>query len=214
MPAQTELGLFARALPIQHALEIGRARVRVVAAWFAPEVEGRIAGIFIPGRWHCGSVGAIPAHEALEAGPRFDQRAVDREGLVTDPAFLARQLIELGKEQLGHVGREHPLVVLGKDAVIGTALATFAVQKPEPEQIVAKLYAEEPLGAHAVEGGVQASLEQLLGRNTGPPQLFEKVLEQGRESFADLTDLALDAPQGMRSAGTHALRFRTVRKSG
>ena len=58
----------------------------------------------------------------------------------------------------GHIGGEDALVVLGEDAVVEAALAELTIQEPEPEQIVAELFAEELLAAHGVERGQHAGL--------------------------------------------------------
>src|SRR6185503_9479280 len=96
-------------------------------------------------------ISAVLAHETFEAGPRFDERAVGGEVRVAGPAFLARELIDFGKEQPRHFRREHALIIFGEETVIETAFAELAVQEPQPKQIVGELLAKAPLAAHAVE---------------------------------------------------------------
>jgi hypothetical protein len=116
---------------------------------------------------------------------------------VTRPAFLAGRFVNFDEEKPRHLGREHALVVLGKNAVIETALAQFAIPKPEPEQIVAKLLAEEPFAAHVVKGGGHTGLEQLLGRDAGPALLFIEFIEERRELSQHGVDAPFDVAQGM-----------------
>jgi hypothetical protein len=202
VPAKTQLGFFAIGLPIEHALGVGRALVRVVAPGFAAKVDRRVAGVFVLGGLHFRGVRTVFADEAFQAGPRFDEGAVNGEVLVAGPAVLAREVIDLGEEEPGHVGGEHALIVLGEDAVVEAALAQFAVEEPEPEQIVAELLAEEPFAAHAVKGGEDAGLEQLLGRDAGAAVLLVKGVEEGRELFQNRIHVALDGAQ--RMVGGHS----------
>lgn len=201
--AKTQPGCFALRLAIQHALRIRRALVRGVAALFPAEVHARIAGILVLRGLDLGGISPVLAHEAFEAGPRFDERAVGGEMRVAAPAFLAAQVIDLGEEELGHVGGQDALVVLGEDAVVKAAFAELPVQKPEPEQIVAELFAEEAFAAHGVEGGEHAGLEELLGRDAGPAQFLVELVEEGRELLEHEVHAALDGAQ--RMVGGHAL---------
>jgi hypothetical protein len=121
---------------------------------------------------------------------------------VARPAFLARKIIDFGKEELRHVGGEHALVVLGEDAVVKAAFAQLAVKKPEPEQIVAELLAKEPFAAHAIESGEYAGLEELFGRDTGTAVLLVEFVEEGREILEDRVHARLNRAQGM--GGRHA----------
>lgn len=97
--------------------------------------------------------------------------------------MLPRHVIDLSEEEVGHVGGEDALVVLGIDAGIEGALAQLAVEEPEPEEIVAELLADGPFAAHAVEGGEDAVFEQLLRRDAGSAVVAGEVVEPGREFF-------------------------------
>jgi hypothetical protein len=78
-------------LAIQHALRIGRAPAGGVTTLLAAKVNGRVAGAFVLGGLHFRGVGAVPADEALEAGPRGAERALGGEGLVGgQPSWRAR----------------------------------------------------------------------------------------------------------------------------
>ena len=77
--AKTQLAGLAVGFPIQHALGISRALVRVVAPLFPMKVDRRIAGIIVFGRGHPGLIAPVLTDKALQAGPRFDERAVGRK---------------------------------------------------------------------------------------------------------------------------------------
>jgi hypothetical protein len=49
--------------------------------------------------------------------------------------------------------------------VVETACAELAVEEPEPEQIVAELFAEAPFAADTVQSGEPAGFEELFGRD-------------------------------------------------
>src|ERR1043166_3420611 len=104
--AKAKLRFLTLGLAIQHAFGISAALVRVVGAPLAFELDRRIAGIVILGRANLPLVLAVFAHETLETGPRFNQRAVGGEMLVAGPAGLAGQIVDFGEEQLGR-SEEH-----------------------------------------------------------------------------------------------------------
>ena len=116
---------------------------------------------------------------------------------VAAPAFLAREVIDFSEEEFGHVRRKHALIVLGKDAVVEAAFGKFAVQKPEPKQIIGELLAKEPFAAHAVKGGQHTRLEQLLRRNAVAPDVGIKFVKQRRELLQNRVHAALDGAQRM-----------------
>lgn len=141
---------------------------------------------------------AVPADEALQAGPRFNQGAVGGKVFVAGPFFLAGELIDFGKEEAGHLRREHALIILGEGAVVEAALGKLPVQKPKPEQIVGEL-----LAAHRVKGDEHAGLEELFGRNAGASLPSIELVKQGRELLEHDVHAALDLAQ--RMVGRHAL---------
>ena len=110
---------------------------------------------------------------------------------------MPAQGIHFEKEELGHVGGKHALVVLGKDAVVETAFGELPVQKPKPEQIVTELFTKEPFTADAVKGGEHAGLEQLFGRNAGAAVVGIEIVKQRGELFQDDVHLAFDGAQRM-----------------
>ena len=87
--AETQPGLLPAGFLIQHAVRIGRALVRVVAARFPAKVNRGIAGIPVLGRRDLGLIRPVFADETFQARPRFDERAVGSEMIVTGPAGQA-----------------------------------------------------------------------------------------------------------------------------
>src|ERR1700691_4757911 len=197
MPAKTEAGFLARRLLVEDALAVGGALVGVVATLFPVEINGRVAWVVVLGVLDFLGICAVLADEAFQAGPRFNERAISGEVGVTGPSLLAREFINFGKEEAGHLRGKHALVVLGENAVVKAALGKLPVQKPEPEQIVGKLLAEQPLAAHGVERHEDAGLEQLLGRNAGPALLSIERVKQRRELLQDGIHVLLDGAQRM-----------------
>ena len=200
---KTQPGFFAVGLAIEHAGRIGRALMRVVAPLFTMEVHGRIARVIVLGGVNLAGVGSILANEAFQTGPRFNECAVGGEMLVAGPALLPGNIVDFGKEELGHVSGEHALIVLRKDTVVEATLGKLAVEKPQPEQVVAELLTEQPFAADGVESGQHAGLEQLLRRDAGPPQFLVQGVEQWREPLQDGIQAALDGTQ--RMIGGHAV---------
>src|ERR1700752_2971866 len=94
MPQIGELGRLARTLAVQPSIGVGGRGVRLIAALLAVKIPLTIAS---------GSrrlAAAILGTKALHAGPRLDQRAVDREMIVRQQN-LDRLLIQ-------HRGHELP----------------------------------------------------------------------------------------------------------
>jgi hypothetical protein len=110
--AKAQLGFFAFGFAIEHALGVGRALVRVVAALFAMKVDRGVAGVIVLGGLDFLLIPAVLADETFQAGPGLDQRAIDGEVVITGPAFLPRNVIDLGEEQFGDLGGKDPLIVL------------------------------------------------------------------------------------------------------
>ena len=201
--AKTPPGLLPARLPIQHAVRIRRAVVRVVASWLAAKVNRGIAGIFVLGRLDVRVIRAVLADETFQARPRFDQRPGGGEVCGARPACGARPVIDFAEKQFRHGGGADACVVLGKNAVVETARGKLAVQKPAPEEIVTKLFAAEPLAADAVERGQHAGLEQWLRRDAGAAVGGLEFGKERREVFQDGIHLAFEGAQ--RMVGRHAL---------
>jgi hypothetical protein len=118
-----------------------------VAARLRTQVQRGMAGILLLASLQLLGLAAVLAHEALEAGPRFNPRTLGSEVLVAGPAVRTRPRIHLCEEKPCRLGRKHVLVVLGKNAVVRATLAELVVEPPEPGQIGTERFAEEPLAA-------------------------------------------------------------------
>ena len=86
--------------------------------------------------------------------------------------------------------------------MIKAPLTELPIQKPQPQQIVSQLLAEEPLASDAVECAQHPRFEQLLGRDTWPSGLGIELVEQGRELFQNSIHTLLNSPQWMLSRHT------------
>ena len=201
--AKTQPGGLAVGLAIEDALRIGRALVGVVAAFLPAKVHARVARVVVLDRLDLLGIRPVLADKALETRPRLDERAIRGEMRVARPPFLPREVIDFGEEELGHGGGEDALVVLGEDPGVEAALTEFAIQKSEPEQIVAELFAEEPFAADGIERGQHARLEQLFRRNAGASQRLVEFVQERRALLQDRVHPPLDAAQRMirRHAG-------------
>lgn len=73
---------------------------------------------------------------------------------------------------------------MAKNAVIEAAFVELPVEEPKPEQIVAELFAKEPLTADAVKGGQHAGFEPLFGRDAAPAFLGIEFIKQRGEFFS------------------------------
>ena len=83
--AKTQPGGGPVGFPIEHAVRIRRAVMRVVAALFPAKVDRRIAGIFVFGGLDLLCIRPICADETFQARPRFDQRAFGGEVFIAPP---------------------------------------------------------------------------------------------------------------------------------
>ena len=195
--AKTQSGLLATGLAIQNTFRVARALMRVVAAWLAPKVDRRIAGILVLGRRDFLCVRAVLADKTFQTGPRFNQGTVGGEVFVARPAFFPREVIDFGEEQFRHVRGEHALIVLGKNAVVKAAFIELAVKEPKPKQIVTELFAEEPFTADAVKRGEHTGLEQLFGRNAATTFPGVKFIEKWGKLLENGVHPTLDRAQRM-----------------
>ena len=109
MSGKAELRLFARALAQEAGLRISGALMSLVAALLAVKVR--------PGFAPAGALRRLVfGPEALEAGPRLDQRDIHAEVLVAQPAAGPCQLHHLGEEDFGRGLAEQARLVLAEAA--------------------------------------------------------------------------------------------------
>src|SRR5712691_12383311 len=111
VPGVAQLGFLARTLARQPRLGVGGRLMGIVAALLAMKVNRGIAGVIR----RLLTTSPVLALEAFVAGPRLDQRAVDREVLGREQVAAAGLRQHLGKKPLGNFGTQQPFAVLGED---------------------------------------------------------------------------------------------------
>ena len=193
-PPKYNLASLPRPLRYNTASGSVRALMRVIGAPLPLEIDGGIAGVIVLG-WTRRLVRTVLEGKALETGPRLDQRAIGAEMLVAGPPLFPTQLEHFIEEQLRTFGAQHPLLVLAEAAVVPTALVQFPIQKPQPQEVVRQLLAEQSLRTHRVQRHQQPRLQQLLGRNRRPSVDRIEGIELRTESAQDLLGLTLDHAQ-------------------
>src|ERR1700752_4594995 len=105
-----KLGLLAGALAEQAGVRVSGGEMRVILALLPMEVALRIATASRRRR----RPATVLRYKALHAGPRFDQRPIDREMLAGEQFSHLRQMEHAGKELGGDIPVEQPVPVLAK----------------------------------------------------------------------------------------------------
>jgi hypothetical protein len=129
--------------------------------------------------------GGVLALEALEAGPRLDQRAVNGEVLVREQVPLPRlghHPIEKGAR---HLLAEQALPVLREHRGIPDRVVHLQAHEPAIQQVVVELFHQLPLAPDRVQHLQQQGAQQLLGRNRGPADARVELGEARREFAQD-----------------------------
>ena len=106
IPGERQLGSFAVGLARQLGIRIGGRGVRLVRALLLAEVAFAVVSGC---RWF---VVAVLAAEAFHAGPRLDQRAVDREMFIRQQRLDSRQVQHRGHERRHDLALQRPVVVV------------------------------------------------------------------------------------------------------
>src|SRR6201997_4312080 len=128
MPQIGELGRLARTLAVQPSIGVGGRGVRLIAALLAVKIPLTIAS---------GSrrlAAAILGTKALHAGPRLDQRAVDREMIVRQQRLYGFLIENGGHELVGDVTLDQALAVFGEDRLIPNLVIQRQPDKPAEQQ--------------------------------------------------------------------------------
>ena len=108
-----KLRFFTRAYPEQECFRIGCGLMGIITAFLAVEVDGGIAKVLgVRAR------GLRLLLKALLAGPRLDERAIDREVVITHQVFLFGQGDNPCQKALGEVPVEQAVSVFAEDGVI------------------------------------------------------------------------------------------------
>ena len=159
-----QLGLAAASLAREQRVGIGRRLMRIVAPRFTVEIDRRISRII----WRLAWGGRCRA-ETLQAGPRVQQGAVDREMLVGQQPGLPR-LIDHGiKECRGHIAFQQAVAVLTEGRRRPDLLVHAEADEPAKQDAVVDFFHQQPLAADRVQHLEQLGPQQFLGRNRGPP---------------------------------------------
>ena len=96
---EAELGFHTRPFAIEHGIGVAGRDVRLVAPLLTAEVD---LGIAPAARRRFVAIIAIPRLEALQAGPGFDQRAVDRE-VIDDNSRLTSGCVRIAARNLAAI---------------------------------------------------------------------------------------------------------------
>jgi hypothetical protein len=195
--AQTQSGFLALRLPVPPTIRIGPAPVGGVAARLPTKVQRAMAGILFLGCLQLLGLAAVLAHEALEAGRRFNPRTIGTEVLVAGLAVRTRPRLDLRQEKSDPLGRKDAQGVRGQDTGVEAAWAEWAVQKPEPKRVVAERYPEKPLAADTGKRPSLSGLEPWLGRDAGTASFFDQLVPHGRQFPQHRIDLPLHGVERM-----------------
>ena len=181
------------ALAVQPRVGIGGRGVRVIGALLAVEVALGIASATCAGRRLAASLGL--GLEALHAGKRFDQGAIDREMLVREQ----RPNLGLAEHRLEELRRDlalqEPVAVLGEHRHVPDRRVHRQADEPAEQQVVVQLLHELALRAHRIESLQQQRPQQLLGRDRRPADVRIEPVEGRRQHGQRLVDDGPDRPQ-------------------
>lgn len=192
-----EASFLSRTFAIQPGIGIGPTLVSCVRTLLMMEVDPtiiRAATVWPFGRWWL-----VFRSKALEAGSRFDQRAIDAEVLVAQQVQAIRVQHHCIEELATDSVAQQPRTVLGKRAVIKARLDHVHIQKPTEQQVISQLLTEGALAADRVQTDQQTGFQQPFWRNGGTPFASSRVhlIEQRRQLQQRCVCEALDRPQRM-----------------
>src|SRR6201988_4418289 len=172
-----KLGLLAGALAEQAGVRVSGGEMRVILALLPMEVALRIATASRRRRWPA----TVLRYKALHAGPRFDQRPIDREMLAGEQFSHLRQIEHAGKELGGDIPVEQPVPVLAKYRRIPDRLVRRKPDEPAEEQIEVELLHQLPFRAHRIERLQQQRPQQPLRRDRWPAVTSIEFVERRRQ---------------------------------
>src|SRR6266508_3011952 len=203
MAGVAQLRFFAFALAAQHRIRISSRLMSFVRALLAVKVHCRVAGII---SWRL--VLLILRLEAFQTGRCFQQRAVNREVLITEQFMPARLVQHAREELLGDVPAQQPFPILREGGRIPDAVVHVQADEPAKEHIVIQLFHQQPLTAHPIEHMQQQRSQQLLQRDRGPTHPRIKLIELRRQLYKHgIGNLAYRA---QRMVLRHSLLWRQI----
>ena len=176
--------------------------MRVVLALLAMEVALAIARPAATARAR-GWTAAILRHKALQAGPRLNQRAIDREVLARQQLAHLRQ-VQHGDKKLGRdIAVEQPIPVLAEHGRIPHGIIHREAYEPAEQQIVVELLHQLPFRANREERLQQQRPQQPLGRDRRPTLARVELAKVTRQVPQRRVDQIANGPQ--RMIGRNAL---------
>ncbi len=181
----------AGALAIQQRIRVGRRSMRCVRALLAPKIDLGIAPARLVRRRLIGPSFVLRA-EALHAGPRLDQGAVDREVVARQEPIYRWPRQDRSEELRCDVTIQQPVTVLRKARSVPHPIIDAEPDEPSERQVEIEPLHHLALGANAVKHLQQQRAQQLLRRDRGAADVGIDRLEltaECRQRFVhDLTD--------------------------
>ena len=196
VPLITKDGSALPTLTEQARIRIGARFMRVVAAPLTLPVGVDIA---TTAGWRV--VRTVLGPEALVAGPRLDQRAIDREVFSGQQPLLVGQAHDFGKERFDYFVLKQTIAVLREHRVVPDGVFDGEADEPAEQQVVAHLLHQHALAAHRVQHLQQQRAQQLLGRDRRTAAVRVDRAKQPIEPLQRLIDQQPKRPQ--RVIGRH-----------
>src|SRR5680860_1065585 len=163
-------GFLAPALAGETGLGIGPGGVGRVRTGLPAEVDLGVSA-WAPG----GGVTAVLVislvfgSEALQGGGRLLEGAVHAEVLPGEELLRLCLSRDLLKEDIGHVGGQDTVPVLGEARGVPGSLRELQAHEPAEEQVVFQVFAELALRGDAVQGLQDQGTQETLRRDGDPP---------------------------------------------
>jgi hypothetical protein len=104
--------------------------------------------------------------ETLLASPRFNQGAVHRQMLVGQKPLCPGMTENPFKKGPGNVSFKKPVSILAENGCVPNRIVHAQTDKPAKQQVVIKLFHEEPLAAHGVRHLRQKRVLPIIEKRT------------------------------------------------
>ncbi len=205
MAGEAQPRFLAGTLAHELCLPGGGRRVGVIATLLLLEVWPSIAG--------AGPLLVVLRAEAVERGPRFDQRAIEAEVFARDLALRTRQRHDFREKQIGHIVLQQAPLVLAVRRSIEQLLIERRVHERADHQVGLRSPAEPWIRPHRVKRLQHLPLQQRLGRNRGRPALRLDLIKVLFDRSQRLVAHPLDRPDRMISRDQH-LNVDQIYKTG
>jgi hypothetical protein len=157
MAHEGKLGFLSFPLSIEPSFRIGRRLVSIVRSLFSMKINRRIAWIIRSLICRC-----VFLDKTLLAGPRLNQRPINRKVLVTDQIMFSGQTKHLLKEFGGNIGFQETIPVLAEHRVIPHTLIHRETDKPSKQKIIAQLLDQQTFTANRIENLYQRCSQKIL----------------------------------------------------